>query len=306
MDKYTGWWNSLSGADFDLDGDMDYVAGNLGLNTQYKVSQEEPMRIIAKDFDMNGRVDPVCTWYVQGKSYPFYHRNLLLSQIPSLKNRYKTYDEYAKASIYDIFPENTLTDARIMDCRFFESAYIENLGNGSFEMHPLPIQAQTSPVFGILTDDFNSDGNPDILLTGNSYSSNIYTGQYDAFTGLFLSGNGEGGFLSVLSKESGFYVPGDGKALAKLHMNDGTPVILAAQNSDTMKVYKVKAPALKNIRLEKDDMSAEIVHSSGKTEYREFPYGSGYLSQSSRILTIPLNAGSITISGYKSNKRKVL
>ena len=100
----------------------------------------------------------------------------------------------------DIFPENSLKNAYIRDCRFFESAYIENLGNGSFKMHPLPIEAQTAPVFGILSNDYNSDGNTDLLLTGNSYSSNIYTGQYDAFTGLFLSGNGKGEFSPVPGK----------------------------------------------------------------------------------------------------------
>ncbi|MBK7713059.1 MAG: VCBS repeat-containing protein [Bacteroidales bacterium] len=103
LDKYTGWWNSLSAYDFDRDGDIDYAAGNLGLNTQYNVSQEEPMRIIAKDFDRNGSLDPICTYYVQGKSYPIYHRNLLLSQIPSLKNRFKTYADYARATFDDIF-----------------------------------------------------------------------------------------------------------------------------------------------------------------------------------------------------------
>ncbi len=174
LDKYTGWWNSIAAGDFDKDGDIDYAAGNLGLNTQYKVSQIEPMRIIAKDFDMNGSLDPVCSYYVQGKSYPIYHRNILLSQIPSLKNKYKTYEDYAKASIDDIFPENTLKDAYIRDCRFFESAWIENLGNGTFRIHPLPIEAQISPVFGMLSGDYNSDGNCDLLLTGNSYSSNVY------------------------------------------------------------------------------------------------------------------------------------
>ena len=108
LEKYTGWWNSISACDFDKDGDIDYVAGNLGLNTQYKVSQEEPMRIIAKDFDRNGSLDPICTYYVQGKSYPIYHRNLLLSQIPSLKNKFKTYGEYARATFNDIFPEADL------------------------------------------------------------------------------------------------------------------------------------------------------------------------------------------------------
>jgi hypothetical protein len=100
---YTGWWNSLAGADFDKDGDIDYVAGNLGLNTRFKVSQEEPMRIMAKDFDKNGFIDPVCSYYVQGKSYPIYHRNMMIDQMPFIQVKYKRYEEYARATMDDIF-----------------------------------------------------------------------------------------------------------------------------------------------------------------------------------------------------------
>ncbi|HSN50794.1 MAG TPA: FG-GAP-like repeat-containing protein, partial [Bacteroidales bacterium] len=137
LDIYTGWWNSITACDFDKDGDIDYAAGNLGLNTQYKVSQKEPMRILAKDFDRNGSLDPICTYYVQGKSYPIYHRNLLLSQIPSLKNKFKTYGEYARATFDDIFPATDVADAYVRECRFSESAWIENTGDGNFKIHSL-------------------------------------------------------------------------------------------------------------------------------------------------------------------------
>jgi enediyne biosynthesis protein E4 len=306
LDKYTGWWNSIAAGDFDKDGDIDYAAGNLGLNTQYKVSQSEPMRVIAKDFDLNGSLDPVCSYYVQGKSYPIYHRNILLSQIPSLKNKYNTYEDYAKASIDDIFPENTLKDAYIRDCRFFESAWIENLGNSTFRIHPLPVEAQISPVFGILSGDYNSDGNPDLLLTGNSYSSNIYTGQYDASIGLFMAGNGKGGFSPVPGRESGFFVDGDAKALAELILKDGSSLILAALNSDSLKVIKPLKPSQKSIRLKNDDVSAEITYKNGDKEYLEFYYGSGYLSQSSRVCPVPEGVVSVTFTTYKGESRKTL
>lgn len=305
LEKYTGWWNSLTAADFDKDGDIDYVAGNLGLNTQYKVSQEQPMQVTAKDFDMNGTIDPVCSYYVNGKRYPIYPRNLLLTQIPSLQNKFKTYEAYARATMSDIFPENTLKDAYIKDSRFFESAYIENLGNGSFKIHPLPVEAQTAPVFGILSNDYNSDGNPDLLLTGNSYSSNIYTGQYDAFIGLFLEGNGKGEFTPVPGKESDFFVDGDAKGLAELTMGDGSSLILAAQNSDSLKVFKALRQTGKIIKLKSDDASAELTFSTGKSEFREFYYGSGYLSQSSRVCRIPGGVISMSITNYKGETRKI-
>jgi enediyne biosynthesis protein E4 len=270
LESYTGWWNSITACDFDHDGDIDYVAGNLGLNTQYKVSQDQPMRIFAKDFDMNGTIDPVCSYFVQGKSYPIYHKALLLSQIPSMQNRFKTYDEYARATIDDIFPESSLKSAYIKDSRFFQSAYIENTGNGSFKIHALPIEAQISPIFGLLTDDYNNDGNADILLTGNSFSSNVYTGRYDAFIGLMLAGDGKGGFSAVPAAESGFFVDGDSKSLASLTMKDGSSLILAAQNSDSLKVFKASGKPEKIIRLEKDDVSAILTFKTGEKRYREF------------------------------------
>ncbi len=305
LENYTGWWNSLTAADFDKDGDIDYAAGNFGLNTHYKVSQEQPMRITALDFDRNGTLDPVCSYYVQGKSYPIYHRNLLLEQIPSLKNRFKTYEAYARAALEDIFPENTLKDAYIRDSRFFESAWIENLGKGSFRMHALPVEAQIAPVFGMLANDYDADGNTDLLLTGNSYSFNVYDGQQDAFIGLWLKGDGKGGFTPVQGRESGFFVDGDAKALAELVLGNGSSLILAAQNSGYLKVFKVAGSNAKVIRLQKDDVSAELSYENGRKEYREFYYGSGYLSQSSRVIKVPKEVTSVNIVNYKGETRKI-
>jgi hypothetical protein len=289
-----------------MDGDIDYVAGNLGLNTQYKVSQQEPMRIVAKDFDRNGSLDPVCTYWVQGKNYPIYHRDLLLSQIPSLKNRFKTYEDYARATFDDIFPPEEIKDAYIRDSRFFESAWIENLGDGTFRIHALPVEAQVSPVFGILTGDYNSDGKPDILLSGNSYSSNVYTGQYDASIGLLLTGDGKGGFSAVPGRESGFFANGDAKGMAELSLKNGSSLILVAQNSDSLRVIKANTGPLKTIRLKNDEVSAELTYKDGTKEYREFCYGSGYLSQSSRVCAVSEGVVSLTIATYRGESRKIV
>jgi len=305
LEQYTGWWNSIAAVDLDMDGDIDYVAGNLGLNTQYKVSQEEPMRIYAKDFDMNGSVDPVCTYYVQGKSYPIYHRNLLLTQIPSLRNRFKTYEEYARATFDDIFPPETVKDAYIKDARYFQTAWIENTGNGKFRIHALPDQAQISPVFGILYGDYNDDGFPDILLTGNSYSSNVFTGQYDASIGLLLTGNGKGDLTPVPGRVSGFLAEGDTKALSEITMQDGSSLILSARNNDSLKVLKPLRENHKIIKLKSEDVAAELTFENGGKEVVEFCYGSGYLSQSSRVLHIPARTKSVMIRTYRGENRTI-
>jgi hypothetical protein len=192
------------------------------------------------------------------------------------------------------------------DCRFFESAWIENLGDGTFKIHSLPVDAQISPVFGILTGDYNSDGNPDLLLTGNSYSSNVFTGQYDASIGLFMAGDGKGGFSPVPGRESGFFADGDAKGMAELVLKDGSSLVLVARNSDSLKVTMTLRKPLKTIRVENDEVSAELTFKNGAKEHREFCYGSGYLSQSSRVCSIPEGVISVTFTTYKGESRKIL
>lgn len=303
LDSYTGWWNSIVAADFDKDGDVDYVAGNHGLNTRYKVSQEQPMRIVAKDFDNNGYIDPVCTYFVQGKEYPIYHRNLMIDQMPFLHGKYRLYEDFAKATISDIFNEKQMEGAYMAESRYFNSSYIENQGDGTFEVHTLPIEAQIAPVFGLLAGDYDTDGNTDLLLVGNSYSSNVEDGQYDASIGLFLKGDGEGSFTPVLGRKSGFFVDGDAKGIAELTMNDGSSLILVGQNSGELKAFGSTPPKGKILRLNKDDVRAVIKYTTGKSEKREFYYGSGYLSHSSRVCRIPKNAASITITTYSGESR---
>jgi hypothetical protein len=306
LENYPGWWNSLAAADFDKDGDMDYVAGNFGLNTRFKVSQDQPMRIIAKDFDMNGTLDPVASYYVQGKSYPICHRNLMLSQLPYLRKKFELYEDFARATMSDLFTEDELSDAYMAECRFLESAYIENKGDGSFQLRPLPIEAQFAPVFGMLAGDYDSDGNFDLLLVGNFHSSNVEDGQHDAFKGLFLEGDGNGNFSPVLARESGFFVDGDAKGIAEVTGSDGSSLILITQNAGEMKVYRTGTSNRHTLRLARGDVRAEIKYDTGETGYREFYYGSGYLSQSSRVCHLPDHAVSVRIITYTGEIREII
>ena len=305
LEKYTGWWNSLIGADFDKDGDIDYVAGNLGMNTPYRVSQDQPMQIIAKDFDKNGAIDPICCYYIQGKNYPMYSRDLLISQLPGLKKKFTSYDAYATASISDIFSKEEMEDAYVVDSRYHASSYIENNGNGTYSIHPLPIEAQFSPVFGLLANDYNNDGYHDLLIAGNSYDVNAETGQYDASIGLFLSGDGQGNFSPVLGRESGFFVDGDVKGMAELFRRDGSSLVLVTQNSDSLQAFStIRKDHI--VQLEKDDAYAELFYERGGTERIEFYYGSGYLSHSSRVVPIPEGVVLIKLTKYSGEIRELL
>ena len=304
LEKYTGLWNSLCGADFDKDGDIDYVAGNLGLNTPYQVSQDRPMQLVAKDFDKNGAIDPICTYYVQGKSYPMYNRDLLISQLPYLKKRFLSYDSYASATMSDIFSEAEMQDAYVLESRCHASSYIENKGDGTYAVHSLPIEAQFSSVFGLLTNDYNHDGHADLLLAGNSFDLNPETGRYDASIGLFLTGDGRGKFNAVSAQETGFFVDGDVKGMAELFSGDGSNLVLVAQNSDSLQAFSTAAEK-RVLRLERDDASAEFSYQTGRIERREFYYGSGYLSQSSRICPVPNGVISVKITKYSGDVRQL-
>ena len=173
-------------------------------------------------------------------------------------------------------------------------------------MHALPLEAQISPVFGILSGDYNSDGNPDILLTGNSYSSNIFTGQYDALIGLLLAGDGNGGFSAIPGRESGFFADGDAKGMAELTLKDGSTLVLVARNSDSLKVIKTLKKPFKTIRIKDDEVAAELTFKDGTKEYREFYYGTGYLSQSSRVCPVPPGVVSVTFKTYKGGTRQIV
>lgn len=304
----TGWWNSISSGDFDEDGDTDYVFGNVGLNSEERPSSTKPLTMFAKDFDKSGTMDPVIFRYTGENLYPIHPRDEMTSQMNFLKKRFVYYGDYAKAEMKDIFKKDELKDARKLICEEMGSVLLENQGNGKFKMKALPIAAQLGPVYGILTADYNADGHQDLLLTGNSYAPESISGRLDAFHGLLLLGNGKGNFSPVSAATSGFLVEGDGKGLAELNLADGNKLVISAQNNDKLKVFfsQNKEKNLIKIRPHADEIRAEIIFKDGKKRIQECSYGSGYLSQSSRVLTISKdNVSKINIYDSKGNRRSV-
>ncbi len=122
----SGWWNSLTAGDFDNDGDMDYIAGNLGLNTRYKGNEKEPLCIYARDYDRNGSLDPVMTYYVQGTKYIVHARDELISQISVMRLRFRKYKEYSEATFDESFLKSELDSAYVVCSEWFQTSYIEN------------------------------------------------------------------------------------------------------------------------------------------------------------------------------------
>ncbi|WP_411031236.1 VCBS repeat-containing protein [Spongiimicrobium sp. 3-5] len=287
-----GWWNSINGGDFDNDGDTDYVLGNLGTNSFFKASQDLPMTLTLGDFDKDKKNDPILSTYSKDsdgeyRSYPFVSRDLLADQMVLIKNKYRTYKQYATAQVKDIASEDA--EFITLECNNLNSIYLENLGNNEFKPQNLPQEAQFAPIMGTSIKDYDLDGNLDVLLIGNFYHAEVGYGQYDASLGLFLKGNGKGKFEAQNFRDSGFVVAGDSRALVQLTTAKGN-LILAARNDDTIKVFEQNGPKGKTIALDRETTHAIITSKEGTKQKVEFYCGEGYLSQSSRSITIPNEA----------------
>ena len=228
----TGWYFSLAAADFDQDGDQDLVAGNLGLNYKYKASEGEPFEVFSDDFDKDGSLDIVLSYYEHGESFPVRGRSCSSQQMPSLKEKFPTFESFGEANLFDVYGEG-LQQALNYQAKNFATVYLENTGSGKFEAHPLPNHAQLSSVNSILTRDFNGDGNLDLVIGGNLYASEIETPRNDAGMGLYLEGDGKGNFQPVPLIKSGFFAPHDVKDMKMIKVgkdNDHRELILVANN----------------------------------------------------------------------------
>nr|WP_242923232.1 VCBS repeat-containing protein [Pontibacter liquoris] len=310
---YTGWWNSLAAADFDNDGDIDYVAGNLGLNTNYVASASQPLSIIAKDFDSNGSLDPVLACYLKAedgtmKPFPMHTRDDLNAQMPRTRSIFPRYVHFAKATIDEVIPATEREGAVQMQATHFQSSYLENLGQGKFKLRVLPKAAQVAPVYGMQPDDVDGDGNPDLLLVGNDYGTEVFTGRYDAFTGLYLKGNGKGGFLPTPLSKSGFFVDGDAKGMAQVFGANGQKLTLVTQNNDSLRIFASTSKPVRQTKvlaLQPLDCLVTITYRNGKKQVKEFYYGQTYLSQSSRKLPLTQDMASVEIKDFSGHSRQV-
>lgn len=305
IENASGWWNSIASGDFDKDGDIDYVLGNLGLNSNFKASSEEPVTIYAKDFDNNGAIDPITTQFRQGQEQIIHARDVLSSQINAMKARFRTFESYANTSFEEAFLEEELEDAFVLKAEMLSSLYVENLGNGKFKTSPLPIEAQYAPIFGMEVQDYNNDNNLDILLVGNMHPVEALTGAFDAFSGLCLLGDGEGNFKATKSSESGLKIDGDAKAVVQLQSANGSPIVLASQNLGPTKAYTYSSNK-KIIPIATNEAYAIIYLKNGNQYKQEFNYGSSYLSQTSRTLKIdPEKTEAIEVFSYLGQIRKI-
>ncbi|MEO6233328.1 MAG: VCBS repeat-containing protein [Ferruginibacter sp.] len=310
ISKHTGWWNSLTAGDFDNDGDIDYIAGNLGLNSNYKASPTQPMTILAKDLDQNGSLDAMVFCYMKAedgtmKPFPMHTKDDLAGQLLSIRKKYPTYKSFGAVTMDDLWGKKEKENAIILEATDLQTNYIENLGNGKFSIKPLPSAAQSAPVYGMLAEDLDNDGNLDVMMVGNDYGMEPYSGRHDAFTGLFLKGNGKGELTAMPVPGTGFFVDGDAKGLTKLHTAKNEDIIIATQNQDSLLVFD-KILTDKNTRwisLQPGDAYAELLYKDGRKQRIEFYYGGTYLSQSTRKIKLDKAVTKITVTNFQGKKR---
>lgn len=222
-----------------------------------------------------------------------------------MKKKFQNYKLFATAKMEDILTPEQRKGALRLKVNTSQSCFLRNEGNGKFTMIPLPQQAQVSALNGMVVDDLDGDGNLDIMINGNDYSTEVFDGRYDALNGLMLKGDGKGNFLPQSILQSGIYLPGDGKALVKLQDRSGNYMFAASQNNGPLKIFQLNRKVT-NIKLEQDDENADIVYKDGTKQKQEFYYGASFLSQSGRFITVNNNVRSVTVTNDKGNKRQVV
>jgi hypothetical protein len=192
----------------------------------------------------------------------------------------------------------------ILKANNLQSSFLRNLGNGKFELVPLPVQAQLSAINGMVVDDFDGDGNLDVVMNTNDFGTEVSVGRYDALNGLYLKGNGKGGFTAATIAQSGIYIPCNGKALVKITGPAQRCFLIASQNRGPLKAFEVKNKT-KLIAVNPTDVTATTRYKNGTVQKQEFYYGSSFLSQSGRFLQLSDAIKSIEIRDYKGAKRNV-
>ena len=234
-----GWWYDIQPGDFDKDGDVDFVVGNLGKNYKYQASEEAPFRVYFNDFDRNRKPDIVLSYQKGETEFPVRGRQCSSEQMPAIKVKFEDYNSFASANLKQIYTTKMLEESLSYAVTSFASVYLEN-NDGQFTLKPLPQLAQLSSINKMVVEDMDQDGNLDVVIAGNLYNAEVETPRNDASFGLFLQGNGAGDFTAQTMLASGLKMVGDIRGMELIQRN-GQRHLLIAKNDDVMQMVKVNS-----------------------------------------------------------------
>ena len=285
-----GWWTSISGADIDQDGDMDYLVGNLGLNTKYSASVRHPWLAYYGVFGNSEAPRFVEAKYEYGKLFPIRGKSCSTAAIPSLSAKFTTFQKFARATLPEIYASPQLAAAHRYEIHELATSILRNDGSGKFTFERLPRAAQISATFGSVFADVDADGLIDLCLAQNFYSMQPETGHVNGSIGLILKGIGAGNFSPVDPVDSGFILPGDAKALGVADFNkDGRPELVATRNNGSLALFDNTwfkgTPFAVQIK-GNDGIGAKVklLLDNGKTFHGEIHGASGYLTGTDQTL----------------------
>lgn len=241
-----GWWYSVACEDIDSDGDMDIVAGNIGWNSKFHGTPEHPTHIYFNDFDGNGTFDIVLAKEKDHKLLPVRGRECSSEQVPDIKSRFQNYDQFAHASLEDIYTAQKLNDGLHLQAVNMKSSVFLNDG-GKFVQKPLPNIAQAAPINGVIVQDINNDGHKDLIVAGNMFGAEVETIRYDGGTGLVLLGDGTGNFEAMSIPESGFFANGNVKDICWVKTPDG-PILFVGTNNGPVMGFKLNSTTVLSVK----------------------------------------------------------
>ncbi len=293
LGPFKGWWNGVATGDFDEDGRIDFVASNWGRNTRYESHRTEGLQLYHGDFNSDGSVDLIETYYEPSlkKRVPERPLNVLSKALPFLHEKFTSHRAFSTAGIEEILGPQWLKSTNLLQARWLESTIFMNRGD-RFEAVVLPVEAQFAPAFGVCVGDFDGDGHEDLVLAQNCFSVQPETPRYDGGRGLLLKGDGRGGFRAVPGQASGLKIYGEQRGAAVADYDgDGRLDVVIAQNGAATKLYRNAGakPGLR-VRLVGSSENPLAVGASLRLLFgerngplREVHAGSGYWSQDSAV-----------------------
>lgn len=237
LEKSEGWWNTIEAIDLNNDGNIDFVAGNWGLNSRFKTSEDHPLSLYINDFDENGITEHIFAYHQEDKLYPMALKSEMIGQIPSLKKQYVFHKDYAGKSIDEIFSKDQLDNSLKNEIYKMESAVIYNNGDGTFSIIDLPEILQLSPINTILVSDFEKDSIPEIFVAGNFSGTKPEEGRYDANYGHLLRFKDDEMIVEDF-KNTGLDIRGDVRDAAILRTANGKKLLILAKNNEELEFYE--------------------------------------------------------------------